>query len=381
MKERDYDVIVYGAGPEGIAAALAAAESSGTVLLVDEGPDVGGSAVCGLLNCWHGDGHPALMEHVRKLTKRAWGRLIFEPEELSQVFHRLLKDAGVDLLLGARAVKLKENAGRIKSISFAGNHGRIKLSAWCYVDASQDFLLNRLAGCAFADDGDGTAITVLARVGGIDTRVAGIFDHETLSQYQAQFQTELATEELPRGLAFPELVPCLRGGTAILNAVGTGIAMEEGPLGRTKAELRCREDALSAIGFLNRNVPGYENCHLIHYAGQALMLTRPQPIRRRAESATEVESGDLEDIAALRHMDPENPAAPLVAPLGNLMCRDLENLLLARAESLTTEQVPLLLASGQAAGCVAAEAVLYDGCIGKLDENRVRKALSEKQGV
>ncbi len=381
MKERDYDVIVYGAGPEGVAAALAAAEHSGTVLLVDEGPDLGGSAVCGLLNCWRGDGQPALMEHLRKLTRRAWGRLIYEPEELARVFQSLLHDGGVDLLLSAKAVRVKSRIGEIKSVSFAGPEGRVKLSAWCYVDASQDGALTRLAGCSSVPDAEATAITVLARVGGIDTRVAGVFDHEVLSQYIAQFQSEQAADELPAGLAFPELVPCLRGGTAILNAAGAGIPIEEGSLGRTKAELKCRTDALAAIGFLQRNVPGYENCHLIHFAGQALVLSCQQPIRRRPESAVEVDSGLLEDVAALRHVNPENSAEPLVTPLGNLMCRDLENLLLARAESLTAEQLPMLLACGQAAGTIAAEAVLYDGCISKLDESRVRKALAENSGA
>ncbi len=376
MKERDYDVIVYGAGPEGVAAALAAAEHSGTVLLADEGPDVGGSAVCGLLNCWRGDGQPAMMEHLRKLTRRAWGRLIFEPEELARVFEALLHDAGVDLLLGAKAVKVKSRTGQIKSIAFAGPEGRVKLSAWCYVDASQDGALTRLAGCPCGPDAEGTAITVLARVGGIDTRVTGVFDHEVLGQYAGQFQSEQSADMLPGGLAFPELVPCLRGGTAMLNAAGSGATVAESPLGRTKAELKCRNDALAAIGFLQRNVPGYENCHLIHFASQALVLSHPHPIRRRTEEAVEVESGLLEDVAALRHVNPENPAEPLVTPLGNLMCRDLENLLLARAESMTAEQLPLLLACGQAAGTIAAEAVLYDGCISKLDETRVRKALS-----
>jgi hypothetical protein len=249
------------------------------------------------------------------------------------------------------------------------------------VDASQDGALTRLAGCPYGPDSEATAITVLARVGGIDTRVAGVFDHEVLNQYMAQFQSEQAADELPAGLAFPELVPCLRGGTAILNAASAGVLVEEGPLGRTKAELKCRTDALATISFLQRNVPGYENCHLIHFAGQALVLSSPRPIRRRPESAVEVDSGLLEDVAALRHMNPENTAEPLVTPLGNLMCRDLENLLLARTESLTAEQLPMLLACGQAAGTIAAESVLYDGCIAKLDESRVRKALAESSGA
>lgn len=378
MTEREYDVIVYGAGPEGVAAALAAAERSGSVLLADGGTDVGGVAVCGLMNCWRGEGGGPLMEHVRSLTRRAWGRLIFEPEELAQAFRKLLKDAGVHLLLGAPAIRVKNKRRRIKSVSFAGSEGRAKLSAWCYIDASPDFTLARLAGCAFEEEPERAAIVLQARVGGIDTRVPGVFDGETMNQYMSQFMSELATEELPVGLAFPALTPCLRGGTAMLNAAGEGVPVEEGPLGRTAAELRCRDDALAAIGFLQRNVPGYENCCLIHFAGQPLVRSCPQPARLRAESAEAFdESGLAEDVTVMIYRDPDNPNAEIAVPLGNLMSPDTENLLLARAGSMEEDRMPLLLSCGDAAGRAAAESLLYDGDVLKLDAERLRKALAK----
>lgn len=378
MSERDYDVIVYGAGPEGIAAALAAAERGGSVLLVDEGCDVGGSAVCGLLNYWQGDGNSLLMEHVRALTKRAWGKFIFEPEELAQSFRKLLATAGVSLLLGARAVKAKAKGGRIKSVSFAGHCGRVKLSAWCHVDASQDFALARLAGCCFDEEESETTIALLSRIGGIDTRVSGVFDADVLAQFTGQFKTEQAVDEIPAGIAYPTLVPCLRGGTAILNAADGGIPLGEGPLGRTAAESRCRQHVLATIGFLQRNVPGYENCYLIHFAGQPLVISRPQPLRRAECSDTEVEYGAIENLAVMNCKGPENPEVSVTVPLGNLMCRDMENLLLARAGCLESSQMPMLLACGSAAGRVAAESLLYDGDIAKLDVERLRKALVDE---
>jgi hypothetical protein len=376
LKERDYDVIVYGAGPEGVAAALAASERSDSVLLADECADVGGAAVCGLMSWWRGEAESALMEHVRKLTRRAWGKSIFEPEEISQEFRALLKKAGVDLMLGARPVKARLKRERLKSLAFAVGGKRVKLTAWCFVDASQDYALASLADCPLDNEEGETLIALLARIGGIDTRVPGVFDPEALRQFAGEFKTEQAVEEIPGQLPYPSLTPCTRGGTAVLNAAGPGVAMGAGPLARTAAESRCREDALAAIGFLQRNVPGYENCFLIQFAGQPLYIQCPQPLRRKAESASpETEESDVESIAVLACRDADAMDGSVSVPLGNLLCFGVENLLLARMRSAGPDELPLLMASGEAAGRAAAQAVLYDGYLSKAEPERMRRAL------
>lgn len=378
MKERDYDVIVYGAGPEGIAAALAAAGRSDSTLLVDECADVGGSAVCGLMNFWRGEEESETMETLRRLTRKAWGRLIFEPEEFSQAFRKLLNGAGVDIMLHAKPVRARVKHSRLKNVSFSGEEGRVKLSAWCYVDASQDYSLARLADCAFDNEEGEASFALLARIGGIDTRVPGVFDADVLRQYVGNFKAEQAVEEIPEQLPYPALVPCLRGGTAILNAAGNGVHAGSGPLARTRAESRCREGALAAIGFLQRNVPGYENCFLIHFAGQPVYTGCPQPLRRRADSAASAdEEAPVEDIPAFSYEDPDRPEGPVSVPFGHFLCEGLDNLLLARPANAARDRVPLLLAAGEAAGRAAAQAVLYDGYISKVEPESLRKALQK----
>jgi hypothetical protein len=376
VKERDYDVIVYGAGPEGVTAALAAAERSQRTLLVDGGPDVGGASVCGLLNCWHGEADAPLMELVRALSKRAWGKLIFEPDELAQALRGRLQAAGVELMLNAEIAKVKVKGDRIRSLSLAAGNGRVKLSAWCYVDASQDFAMARLAECEFTGEESKSAISLLARIGGIDTRVSGVFDAEVLRQYVGQFKSEQAIEEIPTQLSYPALVPCLRGGTAMLNAAGEGICVEAGVLGLTSACGRCRDSVYATIGFLQRNVPGYENCFLIHYANRPLIMACPKPLRLREESVAEASDSDaIEDIVVMSFKDMDRPDVSMAVPLGNLMCRGADNMLLARAGIMAPDQIPLLLGCGDAVGRVAAQAVLYDGNIAKLDIDRLKKAL------
>ena len=64
-------------------------------------------------------------------------------------------------------------------------------------------------------------------------------------------------------------------------------------------------------------------------------------------------------------------------PLGTLLCRDVENLLMATDEHTPAENLSLQLQLGAAVGRVAALSLLYDGALRKIDPNRLRRTLAE----
>jgi hypothetical protein len=194
-------------------------------------------------------------------------------------------------------------SGRLKSVAFASGGHRVKLSAWSVIDASQGLALARLATQDDAGEQGDTSVVLLARIGGIDTRVQSVFDAEVLRQYAAQFRSEQVLEEIPPYLSYPELIPCLRGGTAMLSAAGMGVRVEGGAGGLTAAGSRCRDGIFAALGFLQRNVPGYENCHLIHFASRPLHMEAPHPVRLRAETTAAYDSDAIEDIPVLAYRD------------------------------------------------------------------------------
>lgn len=371
MQEKDYDIIIVGAGAAGVAAALQASEHNARTLLVDDGPCPGGDFALGLLNHWSGESASSVMEGVRAFSRRAWGRSIVEPEDMAAHLAGLLGRARVDTLWRARTVKLTGKGPRIKGISLATPAGRAKLGAYCFVDATEDSALARLRGCPF-DETREPSLTLLARIGGIDTRTPGVFDGEALRQYADRFRSEQACEELPTPMSYPQLIPCPRGGTAVLNAAAPGLRPAATAFEQAAAEALCREHAHAAIGFLQRNVPGYENCYLIHFAHRPLLVDRPRALRCR--TAVPMEPGSIEDAVVLAH---KAGSSAQTTPLGALLCRDVENLLMATDEHTPAENLSLQLQLGSAVGRVAALSLLYDGALRKIDPNRLRRALAD----
>lgn len=371
VQEKDYDIIIVGAGPAGVAAALEAHEHAARVLLVDDSPCPGGDFSLGLLNHWSGESALPAMESIRALSRRAWGRSIVEPEDIAEHYLAQLEKAKIDTLWRARVAKLTGKGGRIKAAALVTPAGKVKISAFCFVDATEDSALARLRGCTF-DETREPALTALARIGGIDTRTPGVFDGEALRQYAERFRSEQAYEELPPAMSFPRLTPCLRGGTAMLDAAGPGLRLARTAEELSAAECLARQYARAAVGFLQRNVPGYENCYLIHYAQRPLLVDRPRALRCPALPDAD---GGIEGCTALRRRGPGGATQDVV--LGTLLCPDVENLLMADDGRLSAEQIGPQMQFGAAAGRVAALSLLYDGALRKIDPARLRRTLAE----
>ena len=375
MKEREWDVIVAGAGPQGVAAALAAADGGARTLVLDAASDVGGPLGPGRLGHWRGGDSLTEPDLLRRLSRRAWGRHIVEPEDFALAARESLCQAGVVVMSSCRPVRAKDRGGRMRTLTVATAAGRRKLSAWCFVDATEDWALVRAGGLG-PKGSSALRVTLRARIGGIDTRTPGVFDAEALEQYADALRRGQAREEYPPELVFPQLTPCLRGGTALLDATPAGLPVGGGPAGWTQTVERSRQSALAAIAFLKATVPGYENCYLIHFAAEPLVTQAGEPPRRRAWN----DSGgtDPDDLPVLRWSD--GAGQERLATLGCFLCRGAENLLLARPEGTDIIDAPLRMAAGRVAGQAAALAVLYDGQLGKVDPERLRRTLALREG-
>lgn len=95
----EYDVLVLGAGPAGIGAAVSAARMGAKTLLIENGSDVGGVATIGLMSHWTGKTQGGIYQEILELTNDDESqRQTINPERLKTKLLEMLKDAGAEVL-------------------------------------------------------------------------------------------------------------------------------------------------------------------------------------------------------------------------------------------------------------------------------------------
>ncbi|MBO5959276.1 MAG: FAD-dependent oxidoreductase, partial [Lentisphaeria bacterium] len=73
------DVLVIGAGPAGIGAALAAAENGAVTMLVEQSGKIGGMATSGMMSHWSGSSEsPMLQRIVNKMRSLRGGYFLLQ---------------------------------------------------------------------------------------------------------------------------------------------------------------------------------------------------------------------------------------------------------------------------------------------------------------
>ena len=141
-----FDVIVVGSEPEGVTAAVAAAETGARTLLVSEDTRVGGLFVLGGLNSLDLRAHKLVQ---RGLFTRWWTRVgrgaAFDTNRAERAFSSLLADAGVTVNLGTPPITPVLRRGRVVGVRV----GEQTVSAAQVVDATAGGDLAAAAGAAF----------------------------------------------------------------------------------------------------------------------------------------------------------------------------------------------------------------------------------------
>lgn len=181
------DVVVVGATPSGVAAAVAAARSGAKVVLLEESRHVGGILAGGLTNTdirKHGavggiyvEFKRLVVEHYTKTYGAGSPELklckdgnMFQPKVAEMVFRQLLTaEPNVRLIEGARVAEARTpdgpaNRGRrldgatpkafspkqkLTSVTFETSSGRTKLEALAFIDATYEGDLAALAGADY----------------------------------------------------------------------------------------------------------------------------------------------------------------------------------------------------------------------------------------
>jgi glycine/D-amino acid oxidase-like deaminating enzyme len=420
------DVLVVGAGPAGLAAAIAAARQGGRVDLIERYGYVGGMATGGLVLMLDRMGNDEGEQVIRGIAqevidrldqmeatvyppREVWGSAdreavskwrhigavgpkcrrvryspTVDPEYLRIVGARMLEEAGVRCLFHAWACSAIVSDGAVKGVVLESKSGRLAVLAQVVVDCTGDGDVFAWAGAEF--ERQDLPLALVFRLGGVDIERANSFVNENPDQFDTLVR-ELAkaggTGGGVGGLNAIYYRTVREGIVWCNNSVPTKDALDLEEL--TRAEKERRETALITLDFFRKNLPGFEEAFLVDTAPQLGIRGSRRVVGEHTLTKEEwMGEQQFEDAIAL--CSPRTEGEPLIRiPYGCLLPRQVENLLVAgRCISADTavhgcaRLIPPSLATGQAAGTAAAMAVAQGVRPREIDRRRLQAALVEQ---
>jgi hypothetical protein len=294
--ENDFDVIVCGGGPSGVAAAVSAARRGARTLLVERYGFCGGMATVGLVNPWAGhayhdpldpaSGRPGSLiggifkEVCVELAKgggygSALSDAAFDEELLKRVYDALLVEAGVTVRYHTYLQAVQQEEGRLTAIDVISKGGVETFTAKSFVDCSGDADLAALAGCPFSvgrpEDGLMQAMTVSFRMANVDKKEmieTGVL-RKARALVEPYFQEALAKGELHYPYRnFIHFYDYPRAGVLHFNMTRitcvSGLSAED----LTRAEIEGRRQAYLMGDWLVKMVPYFRDAYVEKIACQ-----------------------------------------------------------------------------------------------------------------
>ena len=160
----DADVIVCGAGPAGVTAAITAARAGAKVRLFEWRGCLGGIWTAGLLGYFLDFDKPGFAKELRekldardaRANSKSASSFCYHPEALKLLLEELCVEAGVKFQFHTKVSAAFKEGNRLSTIVTESKSGRQAWKAPVFIDTSGDGDLGFQAGCAFeigmADD-------------------------------------------------------------------------------------------------------------------------------------------------------------------------------------------------------------------------------------
>ena len=423
----EYDVVIAGGGPSGIAAAVSAARHGARTLLIEHYGFLGGMGTAGGVTNFAGlygrhNGEMQQMVHgvVDDLLPRLealgglnqpqdgmQGRIRVRAYDVSAykcAADQMLDAAGVQCLFHASAAGVLMESDRIAALVVETKSGRLAIRGGVFIDCTGDGDVAAYAGVPFVvGDGAGSGLfpTTMFRVGHVNPEpaLAAIGEFKAINDFM-----ERAHKEHPDRYQFPREGAILRpqinptewraNVTQLRNAEGgamNGVDARQ----LSDGEREGRRQIVNYFHFLRERVPGFEKAQIVDIAPQVGIRETRRIEGIYALSGEDIlASAQFDDSIGINTWPMELHAESRIdwrfptdsnrsfndLPWRMLVPRKVQNLLVAgRCASMTHEGQSAARVSGgcfvmgQAAGTAAAQA--GSDPMQAIDVTRLRRSL------
>ncbi len=390
------DIVIVGGGPGGLVAALASGRNGADTLLIEKYGFLGGMATAGLMTCFNGFRNqrpPNKLQTVKGIPQEIVMKLArlggttldvpyeqeprnliegdlpyavgFDPEILKYVALKMLKEAGVGLMLHTYAVDSIVENNVIKGVIVENKSGRQAVLAKIIVDATGDGDMAAAAGAPFVK---------AEKTGG---RMMGM----SLMYRLANVHPEKITRS--QGIVIKNTI--VKWGAGISGR--DGVDFED----LTQAEIEAREKTMAIVEDLKKKELGFEDSYLLETATNiGVRETRRFIGEYMVTEEDALKGARFDDVVAIS----SNPVPSYYGkrfffdhegfdvPYRSLVPKKIDNLLLA-GRCVSAHQVPFqslrsmapLMAISQAAGTAAALCAKNNVTPRKLDVSKLQQIL------
>ena len=331
-------------------------------------------------------------------------------------FNRMIEDAGVELWVGAAFVDALIENGKVTGAIFATQNGLKAIRAKITVDSTGDACVAAAAGAEIEigreSDGGLQPMTLEFTVTGVDESIAisvwGGSDPIKIpaGEFAGMEYRELCKQknregELPEFVSIVRLHRTSHPGERSVNATQVNNLSPLDPADMGKAELELRDQIKKCVDFLQKYIPGFENCS-IKTSADTVGVRESRRVRgieyivdKDVEDGRHREDGIVHNAWFL--IDIHNPkgggqaegysrpAQPYDIPYGALVPIKTDGLLIAGRPISGTHRahaswrvMAICMAMGEAAGVAASKCAVLDIEPRDLDSKEVRQVLTAR---
>lgn len=410
-----FDVIVCGAGPAGICAAVAAARQGAKVALLERYGVPGGNLTCGHVGpilgmVGKGTMRDELMALLEVPDNDMIGRVgvAHDMQRAKTVLTEFIHHENIEVYLQTMAADALVEDHRVTGVVISTKEGLLALEGKVVVDATGDGDVAAFAGCQIEkgrEDGLMQPVTLEFTLDNVDEDrgvicIGDVDDVEFNGQRFLDYCKQCAQKGmLPEHLAAVRLHPTVHKGERQVNTTQANGVDSTKIEDLYPAELALRGQIDTLIRFFRENLPGYENCKYIASGTTTGVRESRRVVGEYLITAEELAAGKRFDDVVVHKaefiVDIHNPAGagqaeekiqyvvPYDLPYGCFVPKGVDGLMTAgrcisgthRAHA-SYRVMSICMAMGQAVG-VAAALCARQGCQPReLDVKALQKELT-----